>query len=68
MRAMQFVNPNKERKDYIYRPGGPELKDVLKEELEKATRPDAVAGYQALMKISAIAKTRRKKNLEHVIP
>jgi hypothetical protein len=32
---LQFLNPNKERKDYIYRPGGPELKDVLKEELDK---------------------------------
>jgi len=43
-----MVNPNKERKDYIYRPGGPELKDVLKEELEKHSRTDEVAAHAAL--------------------
>lgn len=40
---LQRINPNKERKDYIYRPGGPELKDVLKEEIEKFRRPEDIA-------------------------
>lgn len=40
---LSFINPNKERKDYVYRPGGPQLKEVLKEELDKHQRSDEAA-------------------------
>ena len=41
--ALDKLNPNSIRKDYNYRPGGPVLRDVLKEELEKTQRTDEQA-------------------------